>query len=98
MQYLRRKYAAEALLDAITGSNQGENVLFLQYLDSLVRLDEFFELLASASQNQLPSLSIVGANKIKTSNDFVTKDLKPTTHPSGILTPFNIADCAPTHT
>ena len=73
MQYLRRKYAAEALLDAITGSNQGENVLFLQYLDSLVRLDEFFELLASASQNQLPSLSIVGANKIKTSNDFVTR-------------------------
>ena len=73
MQYLRRKYAAEALLDAITGSNQGENVLFLQYLDSLVRLDEFFELLAFAPQNQLPSLSIVGANKIKTSNDFVTR-------------------------
>ena len=72
MQYLRRKYAAEALLDAITGFNQGENVLFLQYLDSLVRLDEFFELLASASQNQLPSLSIVGANKIKTSNDVLS--------------------------
>ena len=73
MQYLRRKYAAMALLDAITGANQCENVLFLQYLDSLVRLDEFFELLASASQNQLPSLSIVGANKVKTSNDFVTR-------------------------
>ena len=73
MQYLRRKYAALALLDAITGSNQGENVLFLQYLDSLVRLDEFFELLASASQNQLPSLSVIGANKIKTSNDFVVR-------------------------
>ena len=73
MQYLRRKYAAMALLDAITGANQGENVLFLQYLDSLVRLDEFFELLASSPQNQLPSLSIVGANKVQASNDFVTR-------------------------
>ena len=73
MQYLRRKYAALALLDAITGSNQGENVLFLQYLDSLVRLDEFFELLAGSSQSQLPSLSIVGANKIQVGNDFVTR-------------------------
>lgn len=73
MQYLRRKYAAMALLDAITGANQGENVLFLQYLDSLVRLDEFFELLASSPQNQLPSLSIIGANKVQASNDFVTR-------------------------
>lgn len=73
MQYLRRKYAAMALLDAITGANQGENVLFLQYLDSLVRLDEFFELLASSPQNQLPSLSIIGANKVQVSNDFVTR-------------------------
>ena len=73
MQYLRRKYAAMALLDAITGSNQGENVLFLQYLDSLVKLDEFFESLAGASKNQLPALSVIGANKIKTSNDFITR-------------------------
>ena len=73
MQYLRRKYAAQALLDAITGANQGENVLFLQYLDQLVRLDEFFEVLAGSPQSQLPSLSIVGANKIKNSNDFVTR-------------------------
>ena len=73
MQYLRRKYAAMALLDAITGANQGENVLFLQYLDSLVRLDEFFELLASSPQNQLPSLSIVGANKVRAGNDFITR-------------------------
>lgn len=73
MQYLRRKYAAMALLDAITGSNQGENVLFLQYLDNLVKLDEFFESLARASKNQLPVLSVIGANKIKTSNDFVTR-------------------------
>ena len=73
MQYLRRKYAAMALLGAITGSNQGENVLFLQYLDSLVKLDEFFESLAGASKNQLPALSVIGANKIKTSNDFITR-------------------------
>ena len=59
--------------DAITGANQGENVLLVQYLDSLVRLDEFFELLASASQNQLPTLSIIGANKIQAGNDFVTR-------------------------
>lgn len=73
MQYLRRKYAAMALLDAITGANQGENVLFLQYLDSLVRLDEFFELLAGANQNQLPTISVIGANKIRTTNDFITR-------------------------
>lgn len=73
MQYLRRKYAAMALLDAISGANQGENVLFLQYLDGLIRLDEFFELLAGAPQNQLPAISVIGANKIRTSNDFITR-------------------------
>lgn len=73
MQYLRRKYAAMALLDTITGSSQGENVLFLQYLDSLVRLDEFFESLTNSPKNQLPALSVIGSNKIKTSNDFVSR-------------------------
>lgn len=67
MQYLRKKYAAEAMLGAVTGSNQGENVLFIQYLDQLVSLDEFFESLAHMSHSQLPSLSVQGSSKINKS-------------------------------
>jgi len=67
MQYLRKKYAAEAMLGAVTGSNQGENVLFIQYLDQLVSLDEFFESLAHMSYSQLPSLSVQGSSKINKS-------------------------------
>ena len=73
MQYLRRKIAAQALLDAVTGKNQGENVLFLQYLDELVSVDEFFGELARLPQNKMPTISILGANKVRGSKDFVTR-------------------------
>lgn len=73
MQYLRRKIAAQAMLDAVTGKNQGENVLFLQYLDELVSVDDFFAELAQLPQNRMPTISILGAGKIRSSNDFITR-------------------------
>lgn len=73
MQYLRRKIAAQAMLDAVTGKGQGENVLFLQYLDELVSVDDFFESLSHSPQNRLPTISITGVSKIKSNNNFITR-------------------------
>ncbi|MGN0992900.1 MAG: hypothetical protein ACI4PE_03175 [Bacilli bacterium] len=58
--YIRRKISAQNFLNATTGLNQGENVLFIQYLDDLIRIDEFFEELATTTPDKLPGLSIQG--------------------------------------
>lgn len=69
-QYLRRRIAASNLLNAITGKKQGENVLFLQYLDGIVRLDDFFQTLGNNTElKAFPSLSISGINTIKRQNN-----------------------------
>lgn len=72
MHFLRRKIAAKNLLNAITGLNQGEKVLFLQYLDSIIRVDELFESFATSGPQQLPSISIQGVKKAR-STDYVSR-------------------------
>lgn len=69
-QYLRRRIAASNLLNAIAGKKQGENVLFLQYLDGIVRLDDFFQTLGNNTElKAFPSLSISGINTVKRQNN-----------------------------
>lgn len=70
--FLRRKIAAQNFLNSVTGLNQGENVLFIQYLDDLIRVDEFFEGLAKAASNDLPGLSIIGTKTVK-SQDYINR-------------------------
>ena len=77
MQYLRRKMAALAIANgAVTGSHQGENVLFIQYLDSLISVDKFFEelsmLASSENLSAMPSISIIGVGAVKKNNDFIS--------------------------
>ena len=76
-QYLRRKMAALAIANgAVTGSHQGENVLFIQYLDSLISVDKFFEelsmLASSENLSAMPSISIIGVGAVKKNNDFIS--------------------------
>lgn len=71
--FLRRKIAASNFLNAVTGLNQGENVLFVQYLDDLIRVDEFFEQLATAAPSgNVPGLSISGVRTVK-SQDYINR-------------------------
>lgn len=66
--YLRRKIAAANMLNSVTGLKQGENVLFLQYLDSLIRVDEFFEGLSKAGKDNLPTLKVSGISNARGGN------------------------------
>ena len=63
--YFRRKIAAENFKNAVTGFEQEENVLFIQYLDTIIRVDEFFESLAKSSNEKLPTLSIKDEKSVK---------------------------------
>lgn len=70
--FLRRKIAANNFLNAVTGG-AAENVLFIQYLDDLIRVDEFFESLAgAASSGNVPGLSIIGARTAR-SQDYISR-------------------------
>lgn len=70
--FLRRKIAAQNLLNSITGLEQGERVLFLQYLDSIIRVDELFEAIANSDAKQMPSVSITGV-KTARSSDYISR-------------------------
>lgn len=70
--YIRRKIAAQNFLNAVTGLNQGENVLFVQYLDDLIRIDELFEEIAAATPDNLPGLSISGLKTART-QDYISR-------------------------
>ena len=70
--YIRRKIAAQNFLNAVTGLNQGENVLFIQYLNDLIRVDEFFEDIAAATPDNLPGLSISGLKTART-QDYINR-------------------------
>lgn len=70
--FLRRKIAAQNFLNAVTGLSQGESVLFIQYLDDLIRVDEFFEGLAAAASGDLPSLSVTGVKTVR-SQDYISR-------------------------
>lgn len=80
MQYIRRKMAAIAICNgALTGLHQGENVLFIQYLDSLISIDKFFEELSlnAAKENlsSLPTIRNFGASKLrKQEQDFIKRN------------------------
>ena len=70
--FLRRKIAANNFLNAVTGG-AAENVLFIQYLDDLIRVDEFFEQLAAAAPSgNVPGLSISGVRTVK-SQDYINR-------------------------
>ena len=70
--FLRRKIAANNFLNAVTGG-VAENVLFIQYLDDLIRVDEFFESLAGAAPSgNVPGLSIIGARTART-QDYINR-------------------------
>lgn len=71
--YMRRKIAAQNFLNAVTGLNQGENVLFIQYLNDLIRVDEFFESIANADSSNLPGLSISGLKTVQTQDFIINK-------------------------
>lgn len=75
-QFLRRKFAAQSMLNAVTGAAQGENVLFLQYLDTLIRVDEFFESFVTAPSSKLPSLALSGVKGIKSPTNFIESSSK----------------------
>lgn len=71
---LRRKIAAENLLNSITGIKNGENVLFIQYLDSIVGVDELFELLSKAPISNLPTISISNVKDVsKKESDYIAR-------------------------
>ena len=70
---VRRYLAAKNMRNAVSGANQGENVLFLQYLDTIIGLDELFTSFSQLSMNQLPTLSIEGAKGVRTASDYVTR-------------------------
>lgn len=70
---VRRYLVAKNMRNAVAGSSQGENVLFLQYLDSIIGLDDLFQIFASSAFNQLPTLSIEGAKGVRTASDYVTR-------------------------
>lgn len=70
--FLRRKIAAQNFLHAVTGGT-AENVLFLQYLDAIIRVDEYFEqLAAAATTGNVPGISITGVKSVKKS-DYINK-------------------------
>ena len=75
-QFLRRKFAAQSMLNAVTGAAQGENVLFLQYLDTLIRVDEFFESFATVPSSKLPFLALSGVKGIKSPTNFIESSSK----------------------
>lgn len=71
---LRRKIAAENLLNSITGIKNGENVLFIQYLDSIVGVDELFELLSKSPISNLPTISISNVKDVsKKESDYIAR-------------------------
>ena len=70
---VRRYLVSKNMRNAVSGSGQGENVLFLQYLDSIIGLDELFQIFAHSAFNQLPTLSIEGAKGVRTASDYVTR-------------------------
>lgn len=71
-QFVNRKIAALNAFQEIAGGN-GENVLFIQYLDDIIRLDEFFESLAQKASNgsNIPTLRVMKSGLIKNSNDYI---------------------------
>jgi hypothetical protein len=70
---VRRYLVSKNMRNAVSGSGQGENVLFLQYLDNIIGLDELFQIFARSAFNQLPTLSIEGAKGVRTASDYVTR-------------------------
>ena len=71
--YARRYIAARTMRNSVAGANQGENVLFIQYLDKIIGIDELFDSFLKADINKKPTISLKEVGKIRTSSDFVEK-------------------------
>lgn len=71
--YVRRYIAARTMRNSVAGVDQGENVLFVQYLDRIIGIDELFDNFLKADINKKPTISLKETGKIRTSSDFVEK-------------------------
>lgn len=73
-QILLNRYIAAMNFDnAVTGWNLGDKVMFLSYLDRVISISDFYNMVIKAGQNSVtnyPSLSIPGVKTV-TKSDFV---------------------------